>query len=276
MASVRAIDTFRKSYGPWAFIAGGTEGLGREFSMLTAEHGIHVAIAGRRNEKLQETAEEIRKKFPVDVLPVQIDLSSPDIVKTIDSVLGDYPIGLFIYNACNSLVGPFLSYQTQEHEQVIDTNCRGPLLLTHYFGKKMAEAGKGGMVLMSSMSGLQGTPHVASYAATKAFNLVLAQSLWKELSFYGVDVLSCVAGATLTPNYLKTKKEGRDSSAPEMEPRPVVEEVFKRLGKTPWFVPGLKNKAAVFLLRRLVGKKRAVNLVAKNMFKQYGPIAPED
>jgi uncharacterized protein len=276
MASVHRIDSFRRNYGPWAFVAGGTEGLGLEFSLLAAEYGLHVAVAGRRKDKLESAEKAVRSRAPVDVLPIQCDVASPGAVEEIDTALRDRSVGLFIYNACSSYVGPFLSFSPEEHREVIDTNCRGPLFLTHYFGGKMTEARKGGIILMSSMSGLQGTPMVASYAASKAYNLVLAQSLWKEFSVYGVDVISCVAGATLTPNYLATKLPGRRSSAPEMRPRPVAEETFRRLGKTPYFIPGGKNKAAVFFLRRLLGKKGAVNLVASNMFRQYGPIVPED
>ncbi len=276
MASVRRIDAFRRNYGPWAFIAGGTEGLGLEFSLLAAEYGMHVAVAGRRKEKLESAEKAVRSRAPVDVLPIQCDVASPDAVRKIDTALRDRAVGLFVYNACSSYVAPFLSCSEEEHQEVIDTNCRGALLLTRYFGGKMTESGKGGIILMSSMSGLQGTPMVASYAASKAFTLVLAQSLWKEFSFYGVDVISCVAGATLTPNYLATKLPGRSSFAPEMAPRPVVEETFRRLGKTPYFIPGGKNKAAVFFLRRLLGNKGAVNMVAGSMFRQYGPIVPED
>ena len=276
MASVRTIDAFRKRYGPWAFIAGGTEGLGFEFSLLAAEYGLHVAIAGRRKEKLEAVERQIRKQFPVEVLPIQCDLSNDGAQGIIDTALKDRAVGLFVYNACSSLVGPFLSYSVEEHQKVIDTNCRGPLHLSRYFGERMKEIRKGGIILMSSMSGLQGTPMVASYAASKAFNLVLAQSLWKEFALYNVDVLSCIAGATLTPNYLATKIPGKSCSAPEMEPRPVVQEAFRKLGKTPYFVAGLKNKAAVFFLRMLTGKKGAIHLVANNMFRQYGPIEPED
>lgn len=276
MGSVKGIDRFRRTYGPWAFIAGGTVGLGREFSLLCAEYGLHVAVAGRRKEKLEELERDITGRFPVEIKKIECDLASPEGIEKVKDALEEINIGLFIYNACSSLVGPFLSYSPEDHLNVIDVNCRGPLLLTRYFGKRMTEFRRGGIVLMSSMSGLQGTPMVASYAATKAFNLVLAQSLWKEFSCCNVDVLACVAGATLTPNYLATKLPGKRSSAPEMEPRPVVEEAFKKLGKTPYFIPGLKNKGAVFFLRRLLGKKGAVNVVAKNMFRQYGPILPED
>ena len=54
---------------------------------------------------------------------------------------------------------------------------------------------------MSSLAGSQGSPNIAAYAATKSFNAILAEGLWKELKPHGVDVLACVAGAILTPGY---------------------------------------------------------------------------
>ena len=65
----------------------------------------------------------------------------------------------------------------------------------------MAARGRGGILLMSSLAGGQGTPIVAAYAASKAFEIVLAEGLWDELRPAGVDVLACRAGPTRTPSY---------------------------------------------------------------------------
>ena len=84
--------------------------------------------------------------------------------------------------------------------------------------------------------------------------------------------MACVAGATLTPNYINSKPEGATSSAPEMKPEKAVAEALEVLGKKPYMVPGFSNKFAVFMMRRLMGKKGPVSMVAKNMFKLYGSI----
>ncbi len=60
---------------------------------------------------------------------------------------------------------------------------------------------RGGIIMLSSGSALQGVAYAASYAATKAYNLVLAESLWDELRDHGVDVLGFMPGATRTPGY---------------------------------------------------------------------------
>ena len=64
---------------------------------------------------------------------------------------------------------------------------------------------KGGIVLMLSLAGMQGAGFLSTYAASKAFDLVLAESLWYEWKLRGVDVIACVAGATASPNFLNTK-----------------------------------------------------------------------
>jgi short-subunit dehydrogenase len=59
---------------------------------------------------------------------------------------------------------------------------------------------------MSSLTAFHGSPFIATYGATKAFNLVLGEGLWFELRARGVDVLACAAG----------RRERRDSFAPRL------------------------------------------------------------
>ena len=130
-----------------------------------------------------------------------LDLGSPDAVAGMSAATEGLDVGLMIYNAAYSPIGAFLDIDVEEHLKAVDVNVYGPLRLSHYFGRRFVERGKGGIILMSSMSGFQGTAMVANYAATKAYDTVLAEGLWYELHRHGVDVLACVAGATLTPSY---------------------------------------------------------------------------
>ncbi|OOK72013.1 short chain dehydrogenase family protein [Mycobacterium kansasii] len=83
------------------------------------------------------------------------------------------------------LIGPFLGHSVESHLRAIDVNCRGPLMLAHHFGQQMSARKRGGIILMTSLSGMQGAPWLASYGATKAFNIVLAEGLWYELKPHG-------------------------------------------------------------------------------------------
>jgi short-subunit dehydrogenase len=156
-----------------------------------------------------------------------------------------------------------LELSAEQHQRVIDTNCRAAALLVHSLGEKMAERGRGGIVLVSSMAGFQGTATVAHYAATKAYLRVLAEGLWKELGAKGVDVLACCAGITDTATYRKTnpRSPGRLVGAP-MDPAVVVAEALAALGKKPVMVPGRRNRLAQAIMQRVMPKKLAISIIS--------------
>jgi hypothetical protein len=115
---------------------------------------------------------------------------------------------------------------------------------------------------MSSLAGAQGSPNIAAYAATKSFNAVLAEGLWKELGPHGVDVLACMAGAILTPGY-----EQAESSKPApgtLAATEVAEQTLNALGKGPIVIPGAVNKIGRFVLTRLVSRRVAIAIMSKN------------
>lgn len=259
---------FNEKYGPWALVAGGSEGIGRQFCLQLARLGLNVITIGRRPGPLEKVRGEVMDETGVQVKTVSCDLSDPRILEILEPHLAGKEIGLLVYNACRSIVGPFLSQPPADHRSVIDTNCRGMLDMVHRFASLFAQRRRGGIILMSSLSALSGTPMVASYAATKAYTLSLGQSLWRELRPSGVDVLTVVAGATLTPNYLATK--AGPTAAPEMEPEAVVAQALPRLGRTPVMIPGLANRLAAILIRKFLSFRGATTLVSKSMYRQYG------
>lgn len=73
------------------------------------------------------------------------------------------------------------------------------MALAWCFGRRMAERGRGGIVIMGSLAGNAGSPSVVPYAGAKAFSQVFAEGLWWELKQQGVDVLHVVVGSTETP-----------------------------------------------------------------------------
>ncbi len=179
-----------------------------------AQRGLNVIPIARRKERLDNLSTEIQQKYGVEVKPLVLDLASTDALENFRKETDGLEVGLLIYNVGLSLIGTFLHRTLEEHETILNTNCRTQLLLTHYFGAKMKERGKGGIIIMSSLAGFQGTAMVAHYAATKAYNRVLAEGLWEEFKPYSVDVLSACAGATATPNYLNSKPKKLNPMAP--------------------------------------------------------------
>jgi hypothetical protein len=249
---------FVERYGPWALIAGASEGLGEAYAHALARRGLNVILVARREQRLAVTASAIAKQHGVEVHTLALDLADPELLMRARAGVGAREVGLLIYNAAYSRVGGFFEQSLEDKLRIIDVNCCGPIVLCHEFGGAMQARGRGGIVLMSSMAGMQGSPRLAVYAASKSFDLILAESLWGELHGAGVDVLACVAGATRTPGF---EAVASTASGPVMEPAQVVEEVIAALAwrpSVPSMIPGIANKLASLLLSRLPRRRRVL------------------
>jgi short-subunit dehydrogenase len=141
-------------------------------------------------------------------------------------------------------------------------NCRAPLLLVHALAPPMVARGRGGIVLMSSMSGNFGSAQLAVYAATKAFDLVLADALWFELREHGVDVLAVQPGSTRTPGWESSQTPEMRRPGPHvMEPAAVVAEALDAIGRDPVVIPGDQNREGARLLAGLP-RREAIELMS--------------
>jgi len=264
-------ERFRARYGPWALIAGGSEGIGAAFASSAAARGLKLLLVARRPAALEEVATRLRRDHGVEVRTEALDLAAPDLAARLDPLAAELEIGLVVYNAAASSIGPFLDQPLDEHLRAIDVNCRGPVVMSHVLGKRMVARGRGGIVLMTSLAATQGSPYIASYAASKAFDLVLAESLWHELRGRGVDVLACRAGATRTPAYERSQP---DFSGPVMEPGPVAEAALDALGGGPSRVAGGLNRMAAFFMGRVMSRRQAVQTMGKATAKIYKIVEP--
>ena len=98
---------------------------------------------------------------------------------------------------------------------------------------------------MTSGAAFAGSGFLASYSASKAFDLNLGESLWAELKPRGVDVLGLIGGATYTPHTLATGIDFSQLGAPIMEAAEVVREAYDHLGDGPNWIPGEHNRTAM-------------------------------
>jgi len=264
-------DAFATRYGPAALVAGASQGIGAAFARQLAAAGLHLVLVARRAAPLEQLAVELRAAHGVDIRTLLCDLGSEAAADAIVEACRGLEIGLLVYNAAASSVGRFLDTPVATHVRSVHVNARGPVILAHALGGPMARRGRGGIVLMSSLTAFQGTPFVASYAATKAFNLVLAEGLWSELKEHGVDLLACCAGATLTPGYERAtpaRAESRFAPQPQ-DPAEVAREALAALGRRPLVITGRGNRIASFVMRRLFSRRLAVATMAREMRKRY-------
>lgn len=249
---------FAKKYGPWAVVAGASEGMGAQFARQLAQRGLNVALVARRAALIEALGAELEHEFKVKTKALTIDLSTPEAPSQVIAGVEGLDCGLLVYNAALSPIGRFIDQTLDENLRALEVNVRTPTALAHHFAKRFAAQGRGGIVLLSSLTAFQGSPFVATYGATKSYNLALAEGLWFELRGTGVDVLSVCAGATSTPNLLKAAPDG----APGMlEPRVVVSEALDALGRGPMMIPGVFNRVASFFMRRVLPRRSTISIM---------------
>ena len=191
---------FSERYGPWAVIAGASEGTGASFSRQLAEKGLNLILVARRQGPLDALADEIRGKHGVECLTASLDLSAPDAAARLVELAAGRDVGLFISNAGADTNGSmFLDADLAAWDELTLRNVMMVMRACHHFGRSLRERGRGGLLLVNSGACYSGLPGIAIYGATKAFDLVLGEALWAELNPHGVDVLNLVMTQTDTP-----------------------------------------------------------------------------
>lgn len=199
--------TLKARYGPWALIAGASEGTGAEFARLLAAEGFGLILVARRREPLEALAAELGAAGTPCVCAA-VDLALPDAAKRLVEAAGGREVGLLILNAgADSNGAQFLDAPAEAWRALAMRNVMTVMDACHAFAAPMRQRGRGGIIVMGSGACYGGLPGIAVYGATKAFDLVFAEGLWAELKPHGVDVLSYVIGRTDTPAHRRLMEE---------------------------------------------------------------------
>jgi uncharacterized protein len=261
--------TFADTYGPWALVAGASDGVGAAFAEALAERGLNVVLLARRQAVLDEVASGIGQRTGVQTRALAIDLSSGDATAQIAAATEGLEIGFLVYCAgADPNFEPFLSNSIETAEAMVHRNCMVPMQLCHRFAPAMVERGRGGIVIFGSGAGLAGGPNMVAYGATKAFDMVFTEALWSELHDKGVDVLGLILGKTNTPALRKLEhSRGQLSSEDAVPPDAdsvdhVVAEAFENLRNGPTLMVGEMMRNVAPLLASL-SRNEAVTLFAQ-------------
>jgi uncharacterized protein len=225
-------------YGPWAVIAGGSEGVGAEFARLLAEAGVNLVLIARKPEPLESTAQRCRDAG-VEVRTLALDLTTSDAIAHIASATSDVEVGLLIYNAgANTCSAEFLDAGLDQFQRVIDLNIGVMMALVAHFGAGMRDRRRGGILLVGSMAGYLGSARHSVYGGVKAFGRIFAESLWLELRDYDVDVLELVLGVTRTPAMARVGLNFEVPGLKVADPADVAAEGLAHLPHGPVHVAG--------------------------------------
>ncbi len=258
---------FRR-YGQWAVVTGASSGIGREIAIQLAEAGLNLVLVARGQATLQQLADELTAKHKIVVRVVPADFAETAAVEALVAETNALDVGLLVASAGFGTSGRFLELTMADELNMLNVNCRALLLLSWHFGRRFAQRGRGGLVLMSSIVGFQGVPNAAHYAATKAYVQTLAEALAVELKPHGVDVLAAAPGPT---NSGFAQRADMQMGA-ALSPAVVAQGTLQALGRTSTVLPGLLSKVLVYslaLLPRML-RVRIMGQVMQGMTKHQG------
>jgi len=254
----------KEKYGNWAFITGASSGIGEEFAKQLAELKFNLVLVARRKENLENLSTHLISLHSIETVIITLDLSSSNFLEEIEPQVEHLDIGLLINNAGFAITGGFLEDTLESQIQLLDLNCKAPLILSHYFGNKMIKKNKGAIINIASASAFLPMPYWANYAASKAYLLHFTEGLWYELKAKGVDVLAVCPGGTKT-EFAQTA----NIQSHGMSVKDVVSESLKNIGKKPTVVTGFNNKVSTTLLK-LFSRKTLIKIGAKVIEKMRG------
>jgi short-subunit dehydrogenase len=239
--------------GSTALVTGASKGLGEAFAEALSARGLNLVLVARSVEALRTLAKRLTATYGVQCLPFKADLSDPSAANQIGEELErqGIRIDLLINNAGLGLTGDFLSHDIGEEQAAIQVNVQALVALTHLFGSAMAIRGDGGIINIASNSAFQPLPHMATYAAAKAFVLHFSEALQHELKIRGVRVMAACPGPTAISFFdgTSTALSEKDMDSSEAVVQKILE-AFDR-GKAVAYPGRMIVRAATWLPRLL-------------------------
>lgn len=202
--------------GKTAIVTGASRGIGKALASTAAGLGINVAIAARGEGPLKETADEIREKYKVEVLPITCDVTKlADLENLVNKAKEKFGrIDILINNAGVSSQSPFEKQPIEDLEKLAFTNYLGYVRLIRLLINDMIKNKSGAIINMVSGSTLcDPVPrNFVVYSSLKVGLRAFCKGLFWEMRDYGIKVTSILPGVTDTDLTGKLKDVTADTS----------------------------------------------------------------
>ena len=262
----------KKRFGPWALVTGASSGIGKEFAQQIAASGINIVLVARREDLLKEVGVEFSKRYGVEHRVVVLDVSREDFIRQLASATDDLDIGLVVSNAGTGNPGEFLKLDRHLLEETLRLNTMSHLDIAHYFGGKLAERRRGGLILVGAMGAENGIPCMANDGGAKAYVHSLGEALHYEFKPLGVYVTVLAAGVTNTAVLEKFALDPKTMPMKPMSVEQCVSEGLSGLVKNrSRIVPGRLNRILNALVPASLARKMLADLLGKGLASKSAP-----
>lgn len=184
--------------GKWALVTGASAGIGVALARELAAGGANLLLTARRKDRLQQLAQELSAAHQIRTEVFAADLAQPDAAQQIFAftLAKQIEIELLVNNAGFGSYGEFAAAETQRLLDMVQVNCGAVVHLTRLYLPQMLQRKRGDILIVASTSSFQAVPFISTYAATKAFDLLLAEGLAEEVRPFGVRVCALCPGST--------------------------------------------------------------------------------
>jgi uncharacterized protein len=229
-----------------ALVTGASSGIGEEFARQLAARGYDLILVARREDRLEQLAQEIRTT--AHVVPCDLVNEADKLKGEVDKLGVD--VDLLVNNAGFGTHGRFWEIEPGRDAEMVRVNCEAIVALTRAFLPGMVERRRGGVITVASTSGMQPLPYTATYAASKSFALRFSEALSEELRGTGVRALAVNPGPVPTEWQRVARFSTSDKVPGEIPAEQVVAESLRAYergrrslipGRTiRWFMRGTK------------------------------------
>ena len=186
--------------GKWALVTGASSGIGQAFAEQLASGGAHLVLTARRRQRLANLHRKLCAEHGVEIEVIAADLTQPDAPQRIFDFTQKrgITVDLLVNNAGVGSYGEFRSSHAERQLAIMQVNCAAVVLLTHLYLPGMVKRRTGDILIVSSTAAYQAVPYMATYGASKAFDLLFAEALAEEVARHGVRVCALCPGPTTT------------------------------------------------------------------------------
>ena len=191
-----------------AIVTGASSGIGREFVREIAKDGSlsEIWIVARRKDKLLE----LKKEFGSRILPVAIDITTPEAIEKIEQLFVSHssPVVKYLINSAGyGKLGAFKDTDVADSAGMVELNCTA---LTRLTGIVLPHMEKGSIIInIASAAAFMPQPKFAVYAATKSYVLSFSRALRAELKKQKIKVTAVCPGPVKTEFFDIAEKGGQ-------------------------------------------------------------------
>lgn len=255
----------KQQFGKWALITGATSGIGKAFAENLASQGLNLVLAARRKQVLDDLSEKLRSKYNIQCKTIKVDFSKFESVDTLLKELSQIEIGLLVSNAGAARPGKFIDQNIESIMELVQLNAITHIKLSRHFSQKMAQRGKGGIILVGAMGAAEGIPFMATEAGTKSMVESFGKSLNIELKEHGVNLTVLITPPTDTPalDYLGFRN-GHMPTKPVAVEQCVEETLLALQQNKMTIIPGKLYRIMHSLVPEKASRKMMGEVIKKN------------